>query len=101
MRYAVISDIHGNYPALKAVLADAGTQGTDTYLLLGDYTVVFPWVNEVTETIRGLKPSFVIRGNGEDYLIDLQKKVRRIELFHSSPFMDMMKKSPIDNTIAV
>ena len=35
MRYAVLSDIHGNLEALEAVLADAATR-TDTLLCLGD-----------------------------------------------------------------
>jgi predicted phosphodiesterase len=36
MRYAVLSDIHGNLTALKAVLADVERQGADRILNLGD-----------------------------------------------------------------
>ena len=36
MRYAVLSDIHGNLTALKAVLADVAQQGADRILNLGD-----------------------------------------------------------------
>jgi len=72
MKYAIISDIHGNYPALKAVLADAKAFGVDKYLFLGDYYRDFPWVNEVVETIRGLKNAVAIRGNNEAYLIQRQ-----------------------------
>lgn len=35
MRYAILSDIHGNFEALQAVLADAGPR-TDAMLCLGD-----------------------------------------------------------------
>jgi len=35
-RYAILSDIHGNLPALEAVVADAGAQGCDTFVNLGD-----------------------------------------------------------------
>lgn len=37
MRFAVISDVHGNSPALDAVLADITGQGVDTVLCLGDH----------------------------------------------------------------
>ena len=36
MRLAVISDIHGNLPALQAVLADIARQGVDQTVNLGD-----------------------------------------------------------------
>jgi predicted phosphodiesterase len=74
MKYAIISDIHGNFPALTAVLEDAKAQRVDKFLLLGDYPNSFPWGNEVVTAIRGLKNAVIIRGNGEDYLIDLKNK---------------------------
>jgi len=69
MTYAIIADIHGNLPAFKAVLAEAGALGADMYLLLGDYTTCFPWGNEVASTIRELSQAAVIRGNGEGVFI--------------------------------
>jgi diadenosine tetraphosphatase ApaH/serine/threonine PP2A family protein phosphatase len=36
IRYAVLSDIHANYPALAAVLADAAGEGARALLCLGD-----------------------------------------------------------------
>jgi len=72
MKYAVLSDIHGNYPALRAALADAREQGAEHFLFLGDYTNSLPWPNEVVETIRGLASATVIRGNHENYLRDLR-----------------------------
>jgi len=35
-RYAILSDIHGNLPALEAVVADAEAQGCDAFVNLGD-----------------------------------------------------------------
>lgn len=72
MKYAIISDIHGNIHAFKAVIADAKNQGADAYLLLGDYTNSFPYGNDVVENIRKLKPVVAVRGNGEEYLMNLQ-----------------------------
>ena len=36
MKYAVFSDIHGNLPALQAVLRDAEGNGCEGYLCAGD-----------------------------------------------------------------
>lgn len=36
MRVAVLADIHGNLPALEAVLADTEREGVDAYVLNGD-----------------------------------------------------------------
>ena len=35
-RYAILSDIHGNLPALEAVVGDAEAQGCDAFVNLGD-----------------------------------------------------------------
>ena len=72
MKYAIISDIHGNIHAFKAVLSDAKKQGADMYLLIGDYFNSFPWGNEVADVIRSLGQATVIRGNGENYHINLK-----------------------------
>jgi len=72
MKYAIISDIHGNIHAFEAVLADAKAQGADMYLLIGDYASSFPHGNDVADAIRKLEPATVIRGNGEGYFIDLK-----------------------------
>ena len=71
MKYAIISDIHGNYPALEAVLKDAEAGGADMYLFIGDYCSGFPYCNEVAETLRGLKNATIIAGNHEGYLQNL------------------------------
>lgn len=54
MRYALISDIHANLPALKAVLDEiARREGIDAVYHLGDLVGYAPWANEVVETIVG------------------------------------------------
>ena len=72
MKYAIISDIHGNIHAFDAVLADAKEQKADKLLLLGDYASNFPYGNEVVEVIRKLKSTTVVKGNGEDYFTGLK-----------------------------
>jgi len=73
MKYAIISDVHGNNLALEAVLADAKAQGVDKYLLLGDYAGNVP-AGSAIKTIRKISPAVVIKGNGEDYFIPLTGK---------------------------
>ncbi len=52
MRYALMSDIHGNRPALEAVLASIRTRGdVDGTYHLGDLVGYAPWPNEVCEII--------------------------------------------------
>jgi predicted phosphodiesterase len=52
-RYALISDLHANLPALRAVLADIdGRKGVDAVYHLGDLTGYAPWPNEVVTLIR-------------------------------------------------
>lgn len=68
MKYAVISDIHGNAPSLRLVLADAQACGVDGYLLAGDYCISAPWASEVLPMIRALPNAHIIRGNDEAHL---------------------------------
>lgn len=68
MKYAVISDIHGNAPALRLALADATEQGAEGYLLAGDYCISAPWASEVIPLLRALPNAHIIRGNDEAHL---------------------------------
>ena len=53
MRYALLSDIHANLPALEAVLADVDKRGDiDALYHLGDLVGYAPWPNETVDMIR-------------------------------------------------
>lgn len=52
MRYALISDVHGNLPALEAVLADIEARGLDACYHLGDLVGYAPWPDEVVALLR-------------------------------------------------
>ena len=71
MKYAVISDIHGNHPALQAVLEDVRKQEIRHCLVAGDYCISGPWPDECIRTIREIPEKTVIRGNEEKYLENL------------------------------
>ena len=52
MKYALISDIHANLPALEAVLRDIDQRRVDAIYHLGDLTGYAPWPNEVVALLR-------------------------------------------------
>ena len=53
MKYALISDIHGNLPALEAVLADIDERDdVDAVYHLGNLVGYAPWPNEVAALLR-------------------------------------------------
>lgn len=51
MRLAFLADIHGNLPALEAVLIDLHQQRPDAVYLVGDQVNRCPWNNEVLEIL--------------------------------------------------
>ena len=59
---ALVYDVHGNLPALEAVLHDAGE--VDRYVLGGDYALFGGWPLETIERLRDL-PALWIRGNAD------------------------------------
>ena len=61
---AILYDVHGNLPALEAVLADASKAGATRFVLGGDYALFGPWPAETVQRLRGLDADW-IRGNGE------------------------------------
>lgn len=63
MTLAVIYDVHGNLPALEAVLADAAGAGAERYLLGGDYALFGPWPAETVARLREIPDATWIRGN--------------------------------------
>ena len=52
MTIAFFSDVHGNLPALQAVLADIDQRRPDMIFCLGDLVGYAPWPNEVVNEVR-------------------------------------------------
>lgn len=68
MRLAILADIHGNYQALEAVLADIASQGADRIFSLGDNIGYGPQPEEVVCTLRDHRVLSVM-GNHELALV--------------------------------
>jgi predicted phosphodiesterase len=70
MRLAVISDIHGNLPALEAVLADVKQRGVDATINLGDCVTSPMWPKETFEALQSLALP-TVRGNHDRSIEEL------------------------------
>jgi len=73
IRIAVLADIHGNLPALEAVLEDVAAQQPDEVLVGGDLVGRGPCGKNVVQRIteKGWRG---VRGNHEDYLLAFRHK---------------------------
>jgi diadenosine tetraphosphatase ApaH/serine/threonine PP2A family protein phosphatase len=60
---ALLFDIHGNLPALEAVLDDARGRDVGGYVLGGDFAVFGGWPAETVARLRELQDATWIRGN--------------------------------------
>ncbi|CAB4858953.1 unannotated protein [freshwater metagenome] len=63
--WGMLYDVHGNLPALEAVLAEARPLKVDSWLLGGDFTLFGGWPVETLALLRSLPDATWIRGNGE------------------------------------
>ncbi len=64
---AILSDIHGNLPALEAVVADAQAQGCTRYLSLGDVAGYYAEPGACIDLLRDLGAPNVL-GNHDSYI---------------------------------
>jgi predicted phosphodiesterase len=71
-KIAILSDVHGNLPALEAVLAAIAAEGIERILCLGDLATLGPQPHEVIARVRGLGCP-VVMGNTDADLLALQR----------------------------
>jgi len=99
MRLALISDIHGNYTALQAVLADIRRERIDSIVCLGDVATNGPEPKRVIAELQKLGCPCVL-GNHESALLDPMAAVRYqiapqlISSLHWT--LDQLSKSELD-----
>lgn len=73
MKIALVSDIHANWPALKAVLAHARERGVSTVWNLGDAVGFNAFPNKVVKRLR--KEDIVsVRGNFDRKVLEVKRK---------------------------
>ena len=69
MRVAVLSDIHGNLPALEAVLAEVEREGVDAVVVAGD-VIGGAFGTEVFDRLASLPDVRIVRGNADRFVLD-------------------------------
>jgi predicted phosphodiesterase len=70
MRVAALYDIHGNLPALRAVLADAGREGVDALVIGGD-VATGPLPRETIDQLMAVSGrARFVRGNADREVVD-------------------------------
>ncbi len=99
MKIAVISDIHGNMEALKAVMKDINEQGCEKIFVLGDYAMAGPEPSQVTDWFfkKQYDKNFVmIQGNTDlmiaEYTEDLYQMLKS-----KAPIMAEALKDDVTN----
>lgn len=94
-RIAIISDIHGNIPALEAVLADIKNRGIARIICLGDLAGKGPSPAEAVDLIRE-NCEYVIKGNWDLFMTEQQSDMLN---WHQNRLgkerLDFMRKLPI------
>ncbi|MGI5960075.1 MAG: metallophosphoesterase family protein [Massiliimalia sp.] len=79
MKIAVLSDIHGNYAAIKRCIDYAVEQGAEQFFFLGDYIGELPFPDRTLDVLYQLKkeyPCQFILGNREEYFLDYYRQGR-------------------------
>jgi len=71
MKIGIITDIHNNAVALKAILEKFGAENCDGIICCGDMLGIGPYPEETVSIMRDM-PNLLtcVRGNHEKYLIE-------------------------------
>lgn len=82
---AIISDVHANYPALKAVIDDIQRRGIKKIISLGDVCGYYSMINECIDLLRENNVAN-IRGNHDNYMIENEQCERSVSVNKSLNF---------------
>ena len=101
MKYAIISDIHGDIIALENALKEIEEKNVDKIICLGDFVGIGPYPEECVNKLRSLGDRLIIvKGNHEDrvikglpeYLHDNKLKVTEKERAHAKWVYSMLSE---------
>lgn len=70
MKFAVISDIHGHWMALQAILQDLEIKKCDEIYCLGDALAIGPSSAQCLSQLFNIPNLHFIRGNHEQYFVE-------------------------------
>lgn len=95
MKIAVLADIHGNYNALKAVIADMTEAHADDVIFLGDILFFGEEPQKCFDAVKALKPLVWIRGNTDDWLNELDENFKPHNEIEERCFKEFMRVNPM------
>ena len=100
-RLAILADIHGNLPALQAVIQDMAQYDVDQVVVAGDSVNWGPFSRQALDTIDPLGWA-VIRGNNELYVLDYctERAPQHWSTFTMPPFLHRQLGASWVNRIA-
>ena len=70
MKLGIITDIHNNLTALKAVVEKLNQMGCDEIICCGDIIGIGPYPEETVQYIMQIPNLIAVRGNHEKYLLE-------------------------------
>ncbi len=96
-RFAVLADIHGNLPALEAVMADLRTVAPDRVIVAGDVVNRGPQSKECVQAIRATGWP-VLFGNHEEYVLKYVDHLASPDWYGESwrPFLQVVEELDAD-----
>ena len=74
MKLGVITDIHNNLTALRAVVEQLNQMECDKIICCGDIIGIGPYPEETVQYIMQIPNLIAVRGNHEKYLLSKQGK---------------------------
>lgn len=102
MKIGIVSDIHGNVIALKAILNHLKNENYDYIYFLGDTIAIGPFPKECIELILSLPNAKCVLGNHEEYFINgvledssypMSEGEKKHQLWVSSVLSDTIKEN--------
>ncbi len=78
MKIGVMSDIHGNYPALESILNAARKAEVERWLILGDLVGYYYWPSKCIHLLRRIDAE-IIAGNHDRMTYDASKDTQLLE----------------------
>jgi putative phosphoesterase len=98
MRVAVISDIHGNLPALETVVLKI--RHVDAVICLGDVVNYGPWSDACLELLNTLPGLTLLEGNHESLFLGkepLEQELPLVQQFYRASFARFTRRDLIEN----
>ncbi len=98
MKVAIISDIHGNLPALEAVVLKI--RDVDAVMCLGDVVNYGPWSDACLELLQTLPGLTLLEGNHEALFLGkepLEHELPLVQQFYHASFARFTRRDLIEN----